>query len=82
MPKPLEKEYEYYLTIRDELAREHHGKLVAIKDKEVLGIFDNYRAAANTVYVEHERGAVLMQELGRDYEYITGFYSVPKPEKQ
>jgi len=82
MPKPLEKEYEYYLTIRDQLAREHHGKLVAIKGQAVLGIFEDYRAAANAVYVEHERGTVLMQELGRDYEYITGFYTAPKPETQ
>ncbi len=76
MPKPLEKEYDYYLTIREELAREHHGKLVAIKGDEVLGIFDSYRQAANAVYVEHEYGTVLMQELGRDYEYFSGIYPV------
>lgn len=70
MSKPLEKEYEFYKEIRDSLAQEHCGKLVAIKGREVLGVFDNYRAAANEVYVEHKRGTVLMQELGRDYEYI------------
>lgn len=80
MSKPLEKEYEYYKEIRDSLAQEHCGKLVAIKGREVLGIFDNYRAAANEVYVEHKRGTVLMQELGRDYEYFTGFYSAPEIE--
>jgi len=80
MPKPLEKEYEYYLSIREELAREHNGKLVAIKGQEVLGIFDNYRAAANALYAEHEYGTVLMQELGRDYEYFTGFYRAPETE--
>lgn len=82
MPKPLEKEYEYYLMIRDDLAREHHGKLVAIKGEKVLGIFEDYRAAANAVYVAHERGTVLMQELGRDYEYFTGFYPAPEIETQ
>lgn len=76
MPKPLEKEYEYYLTIREELAREHDGKLVAIKGRDVLGIFADYRAAANAVYVEHERGTVLMQELGRDYEIVPTFIAV------
>ncbi|MDE2853368.1 MAG: hypothetical protein OXN88_04285 [Chloroflexota bacterium] len=82
MPKPLEKEYEFYLSIREVLAREHHGKLVAIKGKEVLGIFDDYRAAANVVYAEHERGSVLMQELGRDYEYFTGIYPVAEVGSQ
>ena len=81
MKKPLEREYEYYLEVRDELAKEHDGKLVAIKGREVLGIFDDYRQAANALYEEHEYGTVLMQELGRDYEYITGFYAnAPKLE--
>lgn len=80
MLKPLEKEYEFYKEIRDGLAQEHCGKLVAIKGREVLGIYEDYRAAANAVYVAHERGTVLMQELGRDYEYFTGFYSAPEIE--
>ena len=78
--KPLEKEYAYYKEIRDELARKHMGKMVAIKGREVLGIFDDYRQAANALYVEHEYGTVLMQVLGRDDEYVTGFYPVPDLE--
>ncbi len=80
MQKPLEKEYKYYLEIREDLAREHNGKYVAIKSREVLGIFENYREAANAIYVKHERGTVLMQELGRDYEYFTGIYPVSEVE--
>lgn len=82
MSKPLEKEYEYYKEIRDALAQEHCGKLVAIKGREVLGIYDDYRQAANALYMDHEYGTVLMQELGRDYEYFTGFYSAPDKAKQ
>ena len=82
MSKPLEQEYEYFKEIRDSLAQEHDGKLVAIKGREVLGIYDDYRQAANTLYVDHEYGSVLMQELGRDYEYFTGFYSAPDKAKQ
>lgn len=78
MPKPLEKEYEYYLTIRDDLAREHHGKLVAIKGRQALGIFDDYRSAANAVYAIHERGTVLIQELGRDIECYSREYHAPE----
>ncbi len=80
MSKPLEQEYDYYLDIREELARDHNGKYVAIKGKEVLGIFDNYRQAAEAIYVEHEYGTVLMQELGRDYEYFAGFFRDPEIE--
>lgn len=77
MSKPLEKEYEYYKEIRDSLAQEHDGKLVAIKGREVLGKFDDYRQAANALYRDHEYGTVLMQELGRDYEYFSGIYPAP-----
>lgn len=77
MKKPLEKEYEYYLEIREELAKENDGKLVAIKGREVLGIVDNFRQAANAVFVDHDRGTVLMQELGRDYEIVPSFVLLP-----
>ena len=82
MTKPLEKEYEYYKEIRGELAREHNGKLVAIKGRQVLGIFDDYGQAAEVVYVEHEYGTVLMQELGRDHEYFAGYFPAPEPFEQ
>ncbi len=80
MSKPLMKEYEFYKEIRGELARDHDGKLVAIKGRQVLGIFEDYRQAANAIYVEHERGSVLMQELGRDWEYFTGIYPAAEVE--
>ena len=39
MSKPLEKDFEYFLEIQEELAREHDGKFVAIKGQKVLGIY-------------------------------------------
>lgn len=77
MTKPLEKEYEHYLRIREALAREHDGKLVAIKGHEVLGIFEDYMDAANVVYAEHERGTVLMQEISTDPESLAVFIHTP-----
>jgi len=66
MSKPLEKEYEFYKEIRWELARDHDGKLVAIKGRQVLGIFDDYRHAANALYTEHDYGTVLIQTISND----------------
>ena len=66
MTKPLEKEYKYYLGIREELAREHEGKYVAIKGRQVLGIFADYPQAAKSIYVAHEYGTVLMQPIRSD----------------
>lgn len=82
MKKPFETEYDHYLSLHKDLVREHDGKLVAIKGREVLGIFDDYRRAANSIYVEHERGTVLMQEIGRDYEYFTGIFPAAEVESR
>ena len=80
MKKSLEKEYDYYLGIRAELSKDNDGKLVAIKGRQVLGFFDDYRQAANAVYVENEYGTVLIQEIGRDIEYFTGIFPAPELE--
>ena len=77
MTKPLQREYEYFLEIREDLAKENDGKFVAIKGQEVLGIYDDYMAAANAVYVDHERGTVLMQEISKDPEALALFLNTP-----
>jgi hypothetical protein len=77
MKKPLMQEYTYFLSIERELALEHDGKLVAIKGKEVLGIFDDYRQAANALSAEHAYGTVLLQPLSQDTEALTVVISTP-----
>ena len=77
MPKPSLKDYEYFLEIQADLAEEHDGRFVAIKGKKVLGIFDDYRQAADTVYVEHEYGTVLMQPISNDPDANTIVISTP-----
>ena len=77
MTKPLEKEYAYFLKIQEELAQEHDGRFVAIKGEEVLGIFDNYMAAAGKVYLDHERGTVLMQEISSDRDSLAIVWNTP-----
>ncbi len=77
MKKSLESDFEYFLEIQAELAREHDGKFVAIKGQEVLGIFADYLEAANAVYVEHERGTVLMQTISKDPEAHTVYLHTP-----
>lgn len=77
MANPLEREYEYYLSIREELAEEHDGKFVAIKGQEVLGIYANYIEAASDVYAKHERGTVLMQEIRKDVDSLVVTFHSP-----
>ena len=77
MTAPFEQEYEHYLKIREELAQTNDGKFVAIKGEEVLGVFDDYLQAANTVYIAHEKGTVLMQEISKDLDSLNVTISTP-----
>ena len=77
MKTPFKQEYEYYLKIREELAERNDGKFVAIKGNEVLGVFDDYMQAANAVYVAHEKGTVLMQEIAKDPDSLNVTISTP-----
>ena len=77
MNAPLKKEYEHYVEIREELAKTNDGKFVAIKGEEVLGVFDDYLQAANTVYIAHEKGTVLMQEISKDPDSLNVVISTP-----
>ena len=77
MNTPLKKEYEHYLKIREDLAENNDGKFVAIKGEEVLGVFDDYLQAANTVYIAHEKGTVLMQAISKDTDSLNVIMSTP-----
>ena len=77
MNTPFKKEYEHYLSIREDLAENNDGKFVAIKGQVVLGVFDDYLQAANTVYIAHEKGTVLMQEISKDPDALNVIISTP-----
>lgn len=68
MTAPLIDELKHYETIREDLAIEHAGKYVAIKGREILGVYRDYMAAARDLYTEHEQGSVFIQEVkpGKD----------------
>lgn len=66
MSATFQQEMEHYLKIQQDLALDNDGKYVAIKGEEVLGIFDDYKQAANTVYIAHEQGTVLMKKISKD----------------
>lgn len=40
-PSMLQKEFKYYLDHQDELAKEHFGRYIIIKDQKVLGDFSS-----------------------------------------
>ena len=58
--KSLEAEFKYYLDNQDTLVRQHKGKFVVIKDKQVIGIYSTEKEALQETMKEHELGTFLV----------------------
>ncbi|MFH0765481.1 MAG: hypothetical protein V2A61_03570 [Calditrichota bacterium] len=61
MSKPLEKEFHYYLDHQDEMVAKYNGKVVVIKDEEVIGVFDDEVEAVLETSKHHQRGTFIVQ---------------------
>lgn len=66
MDERLERAYEFYLHNQEELVKKYLGKLIVIREEEVLGVYDSYSEAANATYPHYKRGTVLFQEVRED----------------
>lgn len=63
MESPLKPEFEYYLAHQAELIKEHDGKFVVIKNKKVIGVYDDQATAVSETQKDHELGTFLVQKV-------------------
>lgn len=61
MSSPLADEFKYYLEHQAELVEKYNGKVVVIKDGEVLGAFTNEIEAVEETKKSHALGTFLVQ---------------------
>lgn len=66
MKSTLEREFEFYLQHQEEFLGKYDGKLIAIKDENVLGAFDSYLEAAAAILPHHKRGTVLFHQVNKN----------------
>jgi len=57
----LEKEYNYFLSILNELKRDHNGKYVAIKGNSILGYYDSIDEAIKETSIKNALGTFLVK---------------------
>ncbi|GAG16136.1 unnamed protein product [marine sediment metagenome] len=62
MSSPLEKEFEYYLENQEQLVAKYDGKVLVIKNRQVIGVYDSEQDAIATTTREHELGTFLVQK--------------------
>lgn len=68
MESPLKPEFEFYLANQAKLVKEHDGKFVVIKNKEVIGVYEDQATAVSETQKAHKLGTFLVQKVepGKD----------------
>ena len=61
MSLPLEQEFRYYLDHQDEIVAQYDGKVVAIKGRRIIGVFDTELEALQAMSRKHRLGTFLLQ---------------------
>ena len=63
MSNPLQKEFEFYLAHQQEMVEKYDGKVVVIKNEEVLGAYDDELTAVSQTQKSHKLGTFLVQRV-------------------
>ena len=72
----LKSEFEFYLANQDDMVAKYDGRVVAIKDHEVVGVYDSYLEALKCTSADHEPGTFLLQKVSAgDRDYTATFHS-------
>ena len=61
MDNLLKKEFEYYLKHQDDFVKQYEGKFIVIKDKKVMGEYENALNAVSETQKQHKPGTFLVQ---------------------
>jgi hypothetical protein len=69
---PLIMEHRYYVNNKKGLLKQFEGKVIVIKDKKVIGSYDNQLDAVNkTVSSGYKLGTFLVQKVEQEDECVT-----------
>ncbi|MCY4384136.1 MAG: DUF5678 domain-containing protein [Nitrospinae bacterium] len=66
MEQLLKDDFQYYLDHQTELAEKYEGKYIVIKNRLVLGTYDDEMEAVEKTAKKHELGTFLVQECSSD----------------
>ena len=75
-PDLMRRDFEYYLKNQDELVKKYNGRVVVIKDCQVIGDYDSELKAVIETSKVHEMGTFMVQKCspGPD-DYTVTFHS-------
>jgi len=72
MHEKLKEQFHYYLDNQEEFVKQYNGKAIAIKDFEVIGVFDSESMAIEETQKRgYELGTFLVQRVSPGSEAYT-----------
>lgn len=72
----LSKELQYYIDNQNELVKKYAGKVIAIKNQQVLGVYDSELEAIEKTSKKHELGSFLVKKCEKGKQsYTQSYYS-------
>lgn len=78
MTDALKQEFEFYRANQDDLVKRYDGKVIALKNHEVLGVYDSHLDAFTDMVKDHERGTFMIQQVSEGSEAYTAILSSPQ----
>ena len=74
----LTKEFEFFINNQDELVKQYNGKILAIKNEKVIGVFQSELQAVLETRKLEPMGTFLVQECIPGEEAYTINYYTPR----
>ena len=73
----LEEQLDYFIANQDELVRKHRGKVLVLRDREVVGVFNTALEAYLDAEARYEAGTYAIQECVAGPEAYTVNFALP-----
>ena len=74
----LRREFEFYRANQDDMVKRYDGKVIVLKNHEVLGEYDSHLDAFTKTVKDHERGTFMIQQVSEGSEAYTAILSSPQ----
>jgi len=77
-----DQDYEYFLQNMGKLYEQYGHKFLAIKDRQILGVYDNFNEALDDTLKNEEAGTFLIQECFQNKEECIQYFQrnvIPVP---
>ena len=76
MNSDLRKEFEWYIANQETMVEQYDGKVIVIKNGEVLGAYETELDAVLATRKHHEQGTFIVQRVSAGEEaYTQSFHS-------